>query len=100
MYKRLCSRAHFAPPPSCISLAKGAGIHDRSLRADLQKLPLTPPPPHLYLYEAAALILPSKSAGTFHRDLQLDTELNNSGAAEPPLTSLKFLRPIHQRGDF
>lgn len=36
--------------------------------------------PHLYLYDAAALILPSKSAGTFHRDLQLDTELNNSRA--------------------
>lgn len=39
-------------------------------------------PPHLYLYEGAALILPSKSVCTFRCDLQLDTELNNIGARE------------------
>lgn len=43
----------------------------------------------------------SKSVCTFHSDLQLDTELNNIRAQRSPLlTSLKFLRPIHQRGYF
>lgn len=79
-----------------ISRVKSSGLQDRSLHADLQSFF----PPHLYLYEGAALILPSKSVCTFHCDLQLDTELNNIGAEKPPLTSLKFLRPIHQLGYF
>lgn len=78
MYKRLFSQAHLAPS-SCISQVKGAPGSMTEVSALTSKASFSP---HLYLYEAAALILPSKSAGTFHRDLQLDTELNNSRARE------------------
>lgn len=73
MYKR-----HTLLPPAALAQLKAPGS-----MTEVSALTSTASfSPHLYLYEAAALILPSKSAGTFHRDLQLDTELNNSRARE------------------
>lgn len=70
--------SHRQLPPAALAWFKALG-NMTQVSAVTSKASFSP---HLYLYEAAALILPSKSAGTFHRDLQLDTELNNSRARE------------------